>query len=98
MAHDHCAAARAQRQRRAQPATPDELDASDHRDRPRVEDLAIEDESAIDAPSTPQRFAERRVIDVTQIAPKPDQNRIHHGLPLCQPPPPIKIRPCKAST
>jgi putative transcriptional regulator len=39
------------------------------------------------------------VIKITQIAPKPDQNRIlHHGLPLCQPPLPIRIRPCKAST
>jgi len=64
----------------------------------RIENFTVKDESAINAASSPQRRAKRRVIKITQVAPKPDKNRIHRRLPLCRPPPPIRIYPCKAST
>jgi hypothetical protein len=41
----------------------DELDASISATDQRIEDLAIEEKNAMDAPSAPQRLAERRVIN-----------------------------------
>ncbi len=40
----------------------------------RIENFAFEEKRAMDAPSPAQRFAQRHVIAVTQIAPEPDQN------------------------
>ena len=44
----------------------------------RVEDLAVEDEGAMDAPGAPQRLAERGVIGVAQVAAEPDKHCIEH--------------------
>jgi hypothetical protein len=42
-----------------------------------IENFAIEEKRAMDAPSSPQGFAKRNVINVTQIAPetRPEWNR-----------------------
>ena len=47
----------------------------------RVEDGAIEDESAVDAAALRQRGGERRVIVETQVAAEPDQAGVvgHRG-------------------
>jgi hypothetical protein len=93
MAYQQAAAAPAQSGVELKQGFTNKLDASVGAPDQGIENFAIEEKRAMDAPSSPQGFAKRNVIDVTQIAPKPDQNGIEHGLPLCPLPPPIKIRP-----
>ena len=42
----------------------------------RVEDLAIEDEGAVDRARLRERVAERRVIEVAQVAAEPDERAV----------------------
>jgi len=93
MAYQQAAAAPAQSGVELKQGCTNKLDASVGAPDQGIENFAIEEKCAMDAPSSPQGFAKRNVINVTQIAPKPDQNGIEHGLPLCPLPPPIKIRP-----
>jgi hypothetical protein len=81
VANDQCAAACAQRCVEFDQRLADELDATVAASLQGVENLPVENESAIDLSSTAQRFGKRGVIVITQIAPKPDKNRFQHPSP-----------------
>jgi hypothetical protein len=76
MANQQCPAARAQRAIEFDQRLADEFDTPVAPRRQRIENLAIEHKTTVNPSPTPQRFAERGVIEIAQIAAKPHQNRI----------------------
>ena len=80
MPDDQPAAARAQRGVELAHAVPDEFDAAVVRRGQRIEDLAIEDERAVDRARVPERVAEGRMVEVAQVAPEPDERTVVHAL------------------
>ena len=73
MAHDQPAAARPQCGIQLHDAVVDEFDPPVLAVGQRVENLAVEDECAIDGARAGERLMERRVVEVAQIAAEPDQ-------------------------
>ena len=61
---------------------PDELDATIPALGQRIENLGIEDESAMDAVELCQRLRQRGIVETAQIAAKPDKGGIHRGVPV----------------